>query len=348
MQSAADQLTLAGLKPPTQDKSRRGAAALSANSAGVRKIRSTDLARGLMARVLNPQHLWTAAQLHRHRRANRRAPDDATLDFYSRILPDDFLHYGYFDDPDAKPEDMPYSEIGRAQVRYANVLLEQVIDSSHPVLDAGCGMGGLCRMLRERGFNPVALTPDRTQAAHLAATLPDVPMINSKFESIKVAEHAGRFGTVITSESLQYMKLDQALPLLSQVLRPGGRWIVSDYFRRHPDGDRSCHLWSEFHQRVIDGGWQIVHERDITANILPALSFVHMWFSRLGVPAMRLGRSRLRRRQPGLHHLLAGVLDVLEAVADDNLKRVDPQWFAAHRCYMLAVLQAPDGTPHER
>ena len=337
----ADQLTLAGLNQRTQNKLQQGVTKATGNSAGAKRIRSADLAKSLMARMLNPQHLWTAARLHRHRRAHRRAPDDAALDFYSRILPDDFLHYGYFDDLTTRPEDMPFAEIGRAQIRYANMLLQLVVDSSHPVLDVGCGMGGLCRMLRERGFEPVALTPDRTQVAHIAATQPDVPVIKSKFEAICAAEHEGRYGTVITSESMQYLKLDQALPLLARVLRPGGRWIVSDYFRHQPEGDRSCHLWTEFYQRVIDAGWRIEHQRDITANVLPTLAFVHMWFSRLGVPAMRLGCSRLRRRQPGLHHLMSVMLDVLEAVADDNLKRVDPQWFAAHRCYMLMVLQRP-------
>jgi cyclopropane fatty-acyl-phospholipid synthase-like methyltransferase len=341
LQSEADQSKLAMVKPLAQNNVRGAAPTVSSNGAGAGRIRSVDLAKGLMARVLHPRHLWTAAQLHRHRRAHRNAADDAVLALYASILPDDFLHYGYFDDLTARPEEMPYAEIGRAQVRYANMLLEFVVDAANPVLDAGCGMGGLCRMLRERGFDPVALTPDRTQGAHVAATMPQVPLVRSKLEDLRASEYAGRFGTIITAESLQYMKLDRALPVLSAVIKPGGRWIMSDYYRLSPQGDRSCHCWSEFRQRVGDDGWRFVVERDITANILPALAFVHMWASRLAMPAMHMAMSRLRRRQPGLHHLLGGVLDVLEGVANDNLQRIDPRWFAANRCYMLGVLEKP-------
>jgi cyclopropane fatty-acyl-phospholipid synthase-like methyltransferase len=315
----------------------------TAGETGVKRIRASDLARNLMGRVLNPRHLWRAAQLHRGRRAQRHAFDDAALELYSKILPDGFLHYGYFDDDDLdkKPEEMPLAEVGRGQVRYARMLLEHVIDSSERVLDVGCGMGGLCRMLAERGFSPVALTPDRTQAAYIAATQPTVQVIQSKFEAISMPEHEARYGTVIMSESLQYMKLDKAALLAAALLKPGGRWIVTDYFRRHPNGDRSCHVWNEFRRRVDAGGWRIVHERDITANVLPALAFIHMWGTRAGIPALHMATSRMRRRQPGLHHLLGGVLAVLEGAALDNLSRVDPQWFVAHRCYKLAVMEKP-------
>jgi cyclopropane fatty-acyl-phospholipid synthase-like methyltransferase len=341
LQSGADQSKLAGVKPLAQNNVRGGAATPSSNGARAGRIRSIDLAKGLMARVLHPRHLWTAAKLHRHRRAHRNTADDAVLALYASILPDDFLHYGYFDDLTARPEDMPYAELGRAQVRYAKLLLDYVIDAAHPVLDAGCGMGGLCRMLRERGFDPVALTPDRTQCAHIAKNQPQMPLVRSKLENISASDYAGRFGTIITAESLQYMKLDRALPVLAAVLKPGGRWIMSDYYRLSPEGDRSCHCWSEFRQRVGDDGWRFVAERDITANVLPALAFVHMWVSRLAIPAMHMGVSRLRRRQPGLHHLLGGVLDVLERVVHENFQRIDPRWFAANRCYMVAVLEKP-------
>jgi SAM-dependent methyltransferase len=309
----------------------------------VKRIRAGDLVRGLMARILNPRDLWKAAQLHRGRRALRRGVDDSALEMYSKILPDGFLHYGYFDDDDLDqdPQEMPLAEIGRAQIRYARQLLGFVHDTSRPVLDVGCGMGGLCRMLSEGGFSPVALTPDRSQAAHVAATQPNVPIIASKFEVICAAEHAGRYGTVITSESLQYIKLEKAFALVGQLLGPGGQWIVSDYFRLRSDGDRSCHLWSEFRRRVDADGWRIAHERDITPNVLPALAFIHMWATRVAVPAMHMATSRLRRRQPGLHHLLSGVLGTLEDVAVDNLQRVDPKWFAAHRRYMILVLEKP-------
>ena len=66
---------------------------------------------GLFWRALNPIHLLKAARLHCNRKANRHAFVDAQLALVTKILPSDFLHYGYFDDPDLIPEEMKLADI---------------------------------------------------------------------------------------------------------------------------------------------------------------------------------------------------------------------------------------------
>src|SRR4051794_31143148 len=63
------------------------------------KLKAGTVAKGILRRVIHPAHLAKAANLHRHRKANRRNFDDLQLKLYSEILPEGFLHYGYFDDP---------------------------------------------------------------------------------------------------------------------------------------------------------------------------------------------------------------------------------------------------------
>src|SRR5204862_7574451 len=133
-------------------------------------------------------------------------------------------HYGCVADPARQPEDVSRSDIVRAQARYAEVLIGQMRDRAAPVLDVGCGMGGLLPVLKASGFSPVALTADRTQIQYVRNTYPDVPTLHLKFEELAAPEHAehlGRYGTVVTSESLQYLNLDKALPLISSLLKPG-------------------------------------------------------------------------------------------------------------------------------
>jgi SAM-dependent methyltransferase len=324
-----------------------------------KKIRAGAMTRGVLMRVAHPRHLWTAIKLHRGRKADRvagkKARGDAQLQFIAQILPDGFLHYGYFDDPDRQPEDITLNDVRRAQLRYAEVLAEQVTDRSAPALDVGCGMGGLVRLLRERGFTPVALTPDAAQITHVREQFPQVESIHAKFEELPAAAHEGRYGTVVTSESLQYLKLDQALPLLERVLKPGGRWVACDYFRTTeapapdlatgPRGkggggarERSGHYWDAFARRVRDAGWEVALERDITPNVLPTLRYVHMWGERFGMPLLGYVVGRLRRKQPGLHYVLENVLNEVESVLADNLQIVDPAIFAARKRYMLLVM----------
>lgn len=304
-----------------------------------RKLTWTDYAGSFLGRAVNPIQWVTAIRLHRGRKAHRHTFDDAQLALYAKILPSDFLHYGYFDDPQVRPEDMSLSGVARAQNRYAELLLDLAGDPADPVLDVGCGMGGLCRMLAERQFKPVALTPDRLQASHVRAQQPGVPVIRCKFEALPAKEHRAAFGTVVTSESLQYLKLAQALPILQTILKPGGRWIACDYFHARPSDDRSCHVWDEFESQLTDAGWRIASQRDITGHVLPMLAYIHMWATRFGVPLMQFAFLRLRRKQPALHHLAGGVIELLEGLATRNIDLIDPEQFARNKRYMLCAIE---------
>src|SRR4051794_33265606 len=235
------------------------------------KLKASTVVKSVLKRSVHPVHLYRAAGLHWTRKANRRRWDDAQLKLYAEVLPGDFLHFGYFEQPNVAPEDMTLNGVVAAQERYGEMLVEHAVDRESPVLDVGCGMGGLCRMLLARGFQPVALSPDRLQVAHVQQTYPSVTAIRTKFEELPAAEHAHKYGTVFTSESLQYLKLDRTLPLMREILKPGGRWIACDFFHRHADGVGPFHHWDAFRQRVIDDGWQLAYEQDITENVLPTL-----------------------------------------------------------------------------
>ena len=305
----------------------------------MRKLSAGSLARGVAGRMCWPGHLWTAFTLHRNRKANRHKFDDTRLQLYSQILPSDFLHYGFFDDADHKPEEMSLHDITRAQTRYAELLIELAGNPADPVLDIGCGMGGLSRMLKDRRFSPTALTPDKMQAAHVAKNIPGIPVLRTKLEKLAAADYAEKFGTVYTAESLQYLKLDQALPILKTILKPGGKWVACDYFLARPSTDSTCHNWNTFNQKLEETGWKITYERDITANVLPTLGFLHMLSTRFGVPLMGFVTLRLQRKQPGIHHLLEKAINQLEGVAEDNIALINPTEFARDRRYMMLVME---------
>src|SRR5665213_2162377 len=304
-----------------------------------RKLKGSAVVKSLLGRAANPKHLVNAARLQIHRKKHRHAYDDAQLALYSRILPSDFLHFGYFDEPTPLPQDMSLAGLARAQDRYAQFLLELAGDKTRPVLDIGCGMGGLSRLLLSNGYSPTALTPDRLQAAHIRATMPDVPVIQCKLEALKTADHEHKYGTLFTAESLQYLKLGKALPVLETLLSLGGRWVACDYFHRQPSDDHSCHEWDAFTARLHATGWRIASQREITQNVLPTRAYIHMWATRFGLPLMQFAFLRLRRKQPGLHHLLSGALDLLTGLANNNVALIDPVRFAAEKRYMLLAME---------
>jgi len=311
----------------------------------LRKLKANAVARSIAGRLVQPRHLFRAASLQRNRKQTKRVYDDAQLALFAKILPSGFLHYGFFDDPETQPQDISIADVHRAQARYAQLLLEHAHDRTGPVLDIGCGMGGLCTMLGERGFAPVALTPDRQQAKHLRRTQPDVPVIECKFENLPdVDAHAARYPTVITSESLQYLKLDRALPLMQRILKPGGTWIASDFFRIKPGigGGTGQHDWEVFRDALARHGWRIDFERDITRNVVPTLRYISMWARDFGRPAMAFALLKLRAKQPALHYVLEDTLTMIDQVIEDNLQIIDPAAFVENKKYVMLVMRRGD------
>ena len=310
----------------------------------VRKTSPWPLLRSVLGRVLNPAHLWKAASLQYHRKANRRLFADHRLEFYAKILPSDFLHYGFFETTEKQRtrEHEPRLVCPPPRRGMRDMLIDLAGDAADPVLDVGCGMGGLCRLLVDRGFHPTALTPDRLQAAYVAKMQPAVPVLRCKLEKMPTVDHRHRFGTVFTAESLQYLKLDEALPVLAAILKPGGKWVACDYFLTHRSVDKTCHNWELFEERLEQTGWKITYQRDITANVLPTLGFLHMLGTRFGLPLLGFITLRLQRKQPGAYHLLEKMFGIVEGVATDNVGLIDPAQFARDRRYLMLVIERAD------
>ena len=295
--------------------------------------------RMVAARLLKPGNMAKLVKLATGGKTHARVRDDAQLKLYAKMVPSGFLHYGYFDDPSVKAEEIGFADIERAQLRYAELLLDLARDTTRPVLDGGCGMGGLLPLLKGRGFSPVALTPDASQVAHVRAQHPDIVVEHCKFEELDAARYEGAFGTVINSESLQYIDLDDAIRTVQTILGEGGRWLVVDYFRTGQAFEKSGHRHTDFLAKVQAGGFTVVHEQDITANVLPTMAFAHLMGERLGVPLAEYIFDKIETKTPALHFLLQDVIGQVRPGLREQLSVVDPEVFARDKIYALYALE---------
>jgi len=303
------------------------------------KFTAAFAAKCIIGRVIVPSNwspLWNCL---RRPKVRGKAADDAQLKLYGQLLPSGFLNYGYSDDPTRPPERMSVHDIEQAQLRYATRLADLVADREHRILDSGCGMGGLIGILLQRGLQPTALTPNRTQIKHVRTTYPSVPIIEGKLEQIPLPEYRHAFGTIITSESFQYVNLNEGLAVIEQLLRPGGRWILCDYFRTTDSTNRSGHRWNEFTAALEKNGWRITHQEDITAHVLPTIAFVHMWATRFGLPVAQFATDRLERKRPALHYILQDVILKAREQIQGRLEVVDPVVFAREKKYLTLVIE---------
>jgi SAM-dependent methyltransferase len=294
----------------------------------------------ILRRLVYPSHSWQVLCRLRGHKDVRKALDDPQLKLYSEILPGDFLHYGFFDDVNTTPDLISIRDLQRAQLRYAEELLRHVQDTTAPILDAGCGMGGLIGQMLRAGWHPVALTPNQAQIEYVRSMYPSLPVFHGKLEQLPIEKYGGGFGTVIMSESFQYMKLKQAFFTVLQVLRPGGRWIICDYFRTSENtGRKSAHAWSAFEEALRQVKMKLVFERDITRNVLPTLGYVHMLGERLATPLVNFVIAKLRKKRPAIHYVLEDVIEELRAYMLDQLQIVNPAEFARDKKYMLLVVE---------
>jgi len=293
----------------------------------------------LIKKLLWPPNLWRAYRVSRSAKAVSRVTEDPQLKLYDQILKTGFLHYGYFDDPAKAADKISMDDIRKAQIRYAELILEQIKKDPGTVLDVGCGMGGLINMLLKKGMQTVGVTPDRAQVNYISQKYPQAKIIKARFQKMPLEDYLEYFDTVIHSESLQYMGLKKSIENVLALLKPAGRWIVVDYFRSAEAHEKSGHYWDDFLQALDIYNLKIIHQNDITENIKPTLAYIHMWGNEIGRPLFDFLVGKLEKKHPGKHFLLNDVINSFNTKIDKNLNTVDPQIFTKDKKYVLLSIE---------
>lgn len=291
----------------------------------------------IVSTFLNPAN-WVKAWLYAKRSSKfDKSQFDLELYLYSRILTNDMLHYGYFEDTSIAPETISIKQIEDAQVKYAMNIVENISDTKNRVLDVGCGMGGLGKIISDRGITVECLTPNKNQIEHINAKYPGIKTHTCKFEDFSSST---KYGTVINSESLQYISLDDAFNKVGSALLPGGRWIIVDYFRISDTGiNKSSHFLADFRNKASEYKWKIVSETDITLNVLPTIAYVNMYFERFLLPLKHFGYEKLRYKKPWLYFLTEEFRNKIDHKFLKEKASIDPLKFLAEKKYILYVLE---------
>lgn len=224
------------------------------------------------------------------------------------------LHYGYWD------EDV--RNHAQSLTRLNEILAERAhIRPGDRVLDAGCGWGGSSIWLaRERGARCTGVTLERHQAriatmmARKRGVAEQTSFARADFSRLPFAD--GSFDVVWAVESVCHA-VDKAAFLQEafRVLAPGGRLILSDFFRRQhgmsPELEKKLQKWVSqwvvpdletldgFAEQARAVGFPDVAPQDITDHIRPAAKRLYrtgLWTAPLA------GLFRLLRVHNKHHH----------------------------------------------
>lgn len=291
----------------------------------------------VLLRALNLPALW--------RHARRRPQDvwdpadDLELKLYRSIAGVDYLHYGYFDPIPSDPADISLADVQRAMGRYAELFTARIAPGER-VLDVGCGTGGLLGKLAQAGAKPTGLTPNRAHAEYIRQRYPGIEVIQSRLEDLDFGALAASVDVVANSESLQYIDLTTAFRSAFALLKPGGRWVLTDYFRLHEQTrNRSGHLLERFEHALRESPFTERERLDMTDNVVPTLAFAHTLASRVALPLVEFAAERFLAKHT-VWNYLAGDLG-RNAIGKIKLDGIDPTVFRRDKRYMLFVLAKP-------
>ncbi len=286
--------------------------------------------------LINPISWIKAYRFNKHKSKLNKSEYDLELNLYSRILKNDMMHYGYFDDVEIDPETIALKDFEDAQIKYSENIIGLIDNKSAAILDVGCGMGGLAALLKEKNFTVETLTPNANQKRHMDAKYPAIPCHKSKFENFNTDK---KFGTIINAESLQYISLADAFDSAGRLLLEGGKWIIADYFKTHDGGvKKSGHVYDDFIAETKEKGWEIVWQRDITLNVLPTLNFLNMYVERFLLPLQHFAFEKLRSKYGGIYYLAEGLRGSIDAKIDKEIDTVRPDKFLKEKKYLMIVL----------
>ena len=173
---------------------------------------------------LNPFEWIRATKFVKQNSKFDKSTYDLELYLYSKILHNNMLHYGYFEDTSINCEAISFKVFEDAQRKYAENIIEHIVDMNNPILDVGCGTGGLSELIYHKNSHVESLTPNKNQIDFINKNLKHLKTHHCKFEQFK---SNNKYKTVINSESLQYISLNEAFEKLDEII--SSKWEMDCY-----------------------------------------------------------------------------------------------------------------------
>ncbi|HUT30713.1 MAG TPA: class I SAM-dependent methyltransferase [Sedimentisphaerales bacterium] len=205
------------------------------------------------------------------------------------------LHYGYWT-PDL-PVDI--GNLNKAQQNYTELLISNLPDGVHTILDVGFGTGAVARRLIERGHKVDAVSPSSFFAEQGRQLLGDqVNIFECRYEDVQTEK---RYDLVLFSESFQYIHLETALEKTWRLLNDGGYMLICDVFRKETEGRRhqkGGHRLGKFRELMKDYPFEPLRDIDITELTAPTIDILADALNKVGEPVLRSGLRFFSERYP--------------------------------------------------
>lgn len=260
---------------------------------------------------------------------------EAGLVLAQQLLGIDDLHYGLWDDD----LELSISNLTVAQQRYSDQLISCLPEPSDDtrILDIGSGTGHLIEQCLGKGYRIDGVSPAPGLSKLIRQRLDgregcDTRLFECKFEEFPADQNLARYDAAYFSESFQYIPVNPAFEILRKILKPGGKVVICDFFKRS-DVDQSLpaartfgggHDFDEFHSQLANSPFAITGDVDITEKVSRNIALLDdILMNRLG-PGLQTVDLFLGSRYPKSYRLLTWPLR-------KRFAKLKEKYFSGHR-----------------
>jgi cyclopropane fatty-acyl-phospholipid synthase-like methyltransferase len=269
--------------------------------------------------------------------------DDIQLKVYSGILKTDYLHYGYWSNPETvKPERLTIQDLRDAQIMHAEKFSELIPPPPAKLLDAGCGIGAFSNYLSNKGYDVDSLTPEAWQIDYIRKKYPRLNPIHSRYEEIDTAGSEEKYDAVLMLESAQYIYPDSNFRISKHILKKNGKLFISDYFvykKNFNEISKSGHQLDVYLKEIEGHGLELSKHIDITDNVLPTVQFLHLACQDIIIPVVDYVAGRFRKKHKFMYVLLEKTIHKKIGKMKTRMEITDPVLFKKYKHYaMLEII----------
>ena len=270
-------------------------------------------------------------------------PIDHVLKLYSETIRSDYLHYGFWDEPNSvEIESITLQEIKNAQDRYIEHLASFIPNEVNSILDVGCGIGGNAEYLINQGYVVETLSPDDFQKSTIAEKFNNqMTFHHCKFEKFQPEK---QYDLILESESACYIKINKGFEKAWETLRAGGYLLASDYFVHYRDDSKNSHLRSSHDmEKYLSSakvhGFEFIREYDQTDNTMPTLDYSKYFIERFINPTIEYSVHSAKKNYPKTAALIGKLVAPKLEAKKNQLDLLDSTLFRKYRKYMIYLFQ---------
>ena len=270
-------------------------------------------------------------------------PIDHVLKLYSETIRSDYLHYGFWGEPNSvEIESITLQEIKNAQDRYIEHLASFIPNEVNSILDVGCGIGGNAEYLINQGYVVETLSPDDFQKSTIAEKFNNqMTFHHCKFEKFQSEK---QYDLILESESACYIRINKGFEKAQETLRAGGYLLASDYFVHFRDDSKNLHLRSshdmeKYLSSAKAHGFELIREYDQTDNTMPTLDYGKYFIERFINPTIEYSVHSAKKNYPKTAALIGRLVAPKLEAKTNQLDLLDSTLFRKYRKYMIYLFQ---------